>query len=821
VRHGKPTVGVFLDWFANHWALTVSEALIEAAAERNVHLVFFAGGGLYSDYANNLQRNVCFRLAAPRNVDGLIALALENSATIEQRREFMQSFGLPFSSVEAALGTAPSVKVSATGLKRAISHLIEVHARRRIAFIRGPIDNVAADERYEAYRSALAEHGLAYDPTLVGTGNFNPEQALAVVRSLLGNSAERFDAVVAANDSMAIAAIKELRRAGLNVPNEVSVVGFDDDFAAPFSIPPLTTVRQPYRELARSSLHSVLSLLWRETPERLELIDSELLVRESCGCLPGETRRYATSYPAPLDDSSSQEWRRQMAEQIRRAATAGGGPWQHTDWDRKLAQSFMDELLGTTPQAFQRTFIELVRQVAIAEGDVAELGDVVSLIQSYSMHTALLDSEHWTRAEAIWLRARQLVNDASRRQQARLRTEAETAIHVIASRFGQLLGSFDLPSVSEQMAEHLPVIGIPGAYLVLYEGGEAPSPTSRVVFAMKHGKPIPIEEGWARFPTAELLPDALWQLDAPAFFAVESLFFEKRQIGYLVLEPQQLSMLLDTVREQVSATLQGGHLMRVLAEQRALRADAEQKSLERDLVIARQIQTAMLPDAPSLPGLELSCAMKPAAEVGGDYFDVIPAADGGWLGMGDVSGHGLTAGMIMLMLQSAFSALVRQAPDAQPSEILNSLNGVLYENLRDRLKVDEYATLCILRWRKNGRLDFAGGHEALLLRRAGAQRAEWIESLGTWMAATESVAGANPDQELTLAPGDTFVLYTDGITEALSAHGQLFGPERLQEVLERHIGRSVAEIRDAIMRAVQDWSVDQRDDLSVVVARCS
>jgi len=107
---------------------------------------------------------------------------------------------------------------------------------------------------------------------------------------------------------------------------------------------------------------------------------------------------------------------------------------------------------------------------------------------------------------------------------------------------------------------------------------------------------------------------------------------------------------------------------------------ADKERLARELEIAVRIQTSILPRDVTVPGLEIAAAMNTATEVGGDYYDVVPVDDGCWIGIGDVSGHGLTSGLIMLMIQSAMAGLGRQAPNAAPRQILSLINALTFSN---------------------------------------------------------------------------------------------------------------------------------------------
>src|SRR5262249_485431 len=156
-----------------------------------------------------------------------------------------------------------------------------------------------------------------------------------------------------------------------------------------------------------------------------------------------------------------------------------------------------------------------------------------------------------------------------------------------------------------------------------------------------------------------------------------------------------------------------------------------------------KIQTSILPKEKQLAikNLEIAASMDPATEVGGDYYDFLPIeAEPGscFIAIGDVAGHGLNAGLVMMMIQSIVSALVRSVgPEPSPRDMLQVLNAVMYENIRERLLQDEHATLSLLRYTPNGEIVWAGAHEDLLFCRAADGVCERIPTPGTWLGAME------------------------------------------------------------------------------------
>jgi sigma-B regulation protein RsbU (phosphoserine phosphatase) len=278
--------------------------------------------------------------------------------------------------------------------------------------------------------------------------------------------------------------------------------------------------------------------------------------------------------------------------------------------------------------------------------------------------------------------------------------------------------------------------------------------------------------------------------------------------------------LLKTLGELISSSLKATQLSEALVAEVMRRERAERERMHQELAIAARIQTAILPKHTSVPGLEHATIMLPASEVGGDYFDILPCAGGAWIGIGDVAGHGLPAGLVMLMIQSIVAATVHERPELRPGEAWLALNRVLTDNIRERLEQDEHATLSLLRYHDDGRLSFAGAHEDLFLYRAATRRVETVVTPGIWVGImTEVAPEASEEAELRLAQGDVLLLYTDGVLNAKAASGELYGHERLEAQLALTGHLSVQAIRDGILREVMSWMDIQDDDVTLVVLR--
>ncbi|HEX2864435.1 MAG TPA: substrate-binding domain-containing protein [Deinococcales bacterium] len=165
------------------------------------------------------------------------------------------------------------------GSYRGTRHLIDL-GHRRIAYIAGRPEHRDALDRLAGYRKALAEAGIPEDPDLIAQGDFLEQSGLLAMSALLSRSA-LFSAIVAANDQMAYGARLGLYRMGIRVPDDISIVGYDDLPGSAFATPPLTTVRQPTHEMGLAAARMIVSILGgNETPRR-PAFEAELIVRES------------------------------------------------------------------------------------------------------------------------------------------------------------------------------------------------------------------------------------------------------------------------------------------------------------------------------------------------------------------------------------------------------------------------------------------------------------------------------------------------------------------------------------------------------------
>jgi LacI family transcriptional regulator len=172
-----------------------------------------------------------------------------------------------------------------SGTEAIVSHVVERHGRTRLCYIGGPAEAPDALERRAAFEDVVARHpGVSVAGSF--TGYFGAVSGQLAVRQILaGAGRDMPDAIICANDQTAIGAMRELQAAGVRVPADVAVVGFDDMHLGALLTPPLTTVRQPMRQLGERACSLVLERVADPAlPPRAERLPTKLIIRESCGC---------------------------------------------------------------------------------------------------------------------------------------------------------------------------------------------------------------------------------------------------------------------------------------------------------------------------------------------------------------------------------------------------------------------------------------------------------------------------------------------------------------------------------------------------------
>lgn len=252
------------------------------------------------------------------------------------------------------------------------------------------------------------------------------------------------------------------------------------------------------------------------------------------------------------------------------------------------------------------------------------------------------------------------------------------------------------------------------------------------------------------------------------------------------------------------------------------RLKIENLRIKTELDVTRQLQQMILPperELQAITDLDISGYMDPCDEVGGDYYDVLSHKGHLKIGIGDVTGHGLESGLIMIMVQTAVRTLLEvEEPDRE--KFLNILNRAIYRNVQ-RINCDKTMTLSLLDYIE-GTLYLSGQHEDVLVVRADGTL-EQIDTvdLGFPIALEEDIEDFISQTQIELNSGDLVVLYTDGITEAMNDDRELYGLQRLCDIIKENHTLSATAVKECVIDDVRKHIGQQAifDDITLLAIK--
>ena len=263
-------------------------------------------------------------------------------------------------------------------------------------------------------------------------------------------------------------------------------------------------------------------------------------------------------------------------------------------------------------------------------------------------------------------------------------------------------------------------------------------------------------------------------------------------------------------------------LARMKTQINMCRLRSENLRLSAEVEVIKKLQKMVLPkdfELESIQGLEIASFIQPADEVGGDYYDVLQHNDQVKIGIGDVTGHGLESGLLMIMAQTAVRTL-QESSQTDPIKFMDILNRTLYGNIQ-RMSSSKNMTLALLEYTDQS-IKLSGQHEEIILVRADGEveRIDTVD-LGFPIGLDADIAEFVAQQTIPLSSGDVVVLYTDGITEAENLEGDQYGLERLCEIIVKYHRHSAEKIKQAIVEEVWRYIGQQKvfDDMTLVVIK--
>ena len=576
-----PTIGLIITDLVRAWTIPQWRGVVDAARDRGVNLLIFAGRQLQSPYAFDAQANGIYDRAASEDIDGLVVwtAGLVNYVSDAEVKEMFARYArVPVVSVEEPVSGVPCVQMDDFGAMRSIlEHLIDVHGCRRIAYVlHATPQHFGFKERYRAFRETLAAHDIGIDPALISPciEAEAPPRPGILSGWMSAGRVSGWDAIVGHNDLAALQVHRELRALDADAFHRIALVGFDDLEESAALTPPLTTVRPPFREMGRIAVDLLLDRIAGKTVPAETTLRGELVIRRSCGCAdPAVAAAAAGTTPGAHAHGASSTLR------IRSAAAAAiarhfapGDRLAGTERREALLADFFDEVDGVGPNRFIQNLERFFAGSADGGFESAELQTWISILRREA--SPLLGGERLRRAENLLQQARVVISAATARQQAHVALQVAERSGVLRDMEASMISTFSVPDLMTELTDALPRLGIHGCFLALSEDSQPDESSrgvpdsSRLMLALEPRGTIHLHAGGQAFPSRQIIPPDLWPRREPISLIAEPLFFRESRLGYVLFElgPRD-GALYESLRAVISSALQGALLVRRGEEQ--------------------------------------------------------------------------------------------------------------------------------------------------------------------------------------------------------------------------------------------------------------
>ena len=578
-KRNRRTIGVLPGWSGHEdsrpdsYLTSVFRGIQSAALTRECNLLLAWGVGRGADSGVNIpawpviSHESDFVPIGPWNTDGLIVFAPLLNETRSRYLQGIIAQGHPVLFIATGENGPAVLADNEDGIHQAMAHLVE-HGHRRIAFIAGdPLDKGDSEYRLAAYHSAVAKYELEVDPRLIAYGNHNSSASYIALNQILA-SGVKFTAVLGSDDNSAIGALQALTDAGLRIPQDVAIIGFDDQPDAVAQVPPLTSIHIPLNEIGQRALGLMLDFL--DGNGRLESVrvPTWLVSRQSCGCLPRAVISAADSktlpYSAPVRLSGTAELKNRIAQQLAGMMLAALPTFlirlnklRIREFCSRLVEFFSISLEQNDPTQFQKAVTEVLYEMELTDSDIHPWQEAISVLRRGMDRLPL----NWEQpqiqrlADDLLHQARVAISESAHRRYHRDQYKRSATDYLVSELNTRLNSIIDERKAVELLSEQLPKIGISHTRVALFESEhEDPVAWSVVIDADPNS-----DAQSHRFPSRQFPPPNLYPADQLLNLAILPLVFQDESLGYIAFDASNLEPC-SAIARQFVATLKSARL---------------------------------------------------------------------------------------------------------------------------------------------------------------------------------------------------------------------------------------------------------------------
>ncbi|HNX57723.1 MAG TPA: substrate-binding domain-containing protein [Spirochaetota bacterium] len=581
---------------------TLIRSVYRRSVFRGLDLSVIDGGILDSPDEWFNKRNILYRWIARQKIDAILLSSIFQFVTPERVMRFLDPFShIPMVTMSEKIPGLKGVRVdNASGFRELINYLIDDCGSRSFAVITGPDNNVDSIERMEVLVDVMRQKGIGLPANNVYHGSFWPVTGTTGVRELLDARRVKFDTLVCFNDLMANAAMEELKLRGIDIPGEVKVTGFDDNYEAEFLNPSLTTVSYSIEKLGETGVDLVDDILnGKEIPD-VTLLKSHPVVRESTGARTGHV------YDGVVISESSERAGAGINERLDRICmetlrTAQGFPTaSQKEWFAGVYRFIVDHLFSGESFSAAK-FCEIVDNAVFASYLNEWSADLwTRTFEALLLLIAEQRTPESALREGMVLSALNLSRTYANRFEVKRLFSREVLVKHMTQMAEDFSTAFDMEMIPRIISRYASFLNIRNCFAVVYT-----SPTmarARLVARIEDGGILPASE-FGDFNPEDLLPGNL--AEKYPSLSMEALYVKGEDIGYVLFSVgEHPGIVYKIIRHQIASSIKGAQLMttvnryseglEMMVEERTQKLRELNESMKREIELRERAEKELL-----------------------------------------------------------------------------------------------------------------------------------------------------------------------------------------------------------------------------------
>ncbi|HEX3020259.1 MAG TPA: ATP-binding protein [Chitinispirillaceae bacterium] len=444
-----------------HYCREVWAGVLYGSKAAGFELLTFLGGSLNDPNYHIAGRNFLYDQIPLDELDGVIfnSGSIGNYSSEKELLDYYERFSsLPIVNIGMILKNYHSIIVdNKIGMKALVNHFVEVHGYKKIGFIRGPEGSFDAEVRFEAYKEALQENNIEFDPSIVTSGMFDKSSGIKAVSFYMDILRMLPDAVIAANDDMAVAAMTEFSMRGVNIP----IGGFDNNSSSLSYDPPLTTVQQPIFRLGSLSIEIMSRLINGDNPAMLTTLPTSIVIRRSCGCFYGINE----SNTIRVSEASNDCDKISLSHQLKVNFSSIGNSLSNQRWADELVESIDIEIKNHSYLGFLKKIEPWIME---------SLGNRINISEwfncfSYLLKKMSLDSEEKKILSEFKTRVFAFLGNKGAVYEMSKRNILEDESNCFQFMSNSLISTFEMLELEQIFSTELPKFRIKYFYIFLFD----------------------------------------------------------------------------------------------------------------------------------------------------------------------------------------------------------------------------------------------------------------------------------------------------------------------------------------------------------------